>query len=231
VDKNHLNDSVFDALFRQAVIDNFHEEYNSLPQPEELSCEHTFSNRHEKRMKALFVRMERKERLDKIIYLGRKVAAIFLIFVTLVAGALMLNPDVRATVTETIISWQREFVRFFSPTAEIEGYSMVPIYIPIGFSQEFYEVINNSTLILYMDENGETILFEAHRAAGALYIDNENTVYEVLSITGNTYHILSSLVDYENSIIWEIGGWRYFLRSSIGVEALKEMALSLGENS
>ena len=49
-----LIDEIFDAMFRQAVIDNFYEEYNALPPIEELREKYTFSERHEKRMNELF---------------------------------------------------------------------------------------------------------------------------------------------------------------------------------
>jgi len=48
------DDNIFEELFRQAVIDNFYECYNSLPPLEEISEMYTFSERHEKRMNELF---------------------------------------------------------------------------------------------------------------------------------------------------------------------------------
>jgi len=49
-----INDNVFEALFRQAVIDNFLEEIDSLPPDEELSKIYIFSPEHEARMQRLF---------------------------------------------------------------------------------------------------------------------------------------------------------------------------------
>jgi len=229
MEDKQLNDSIFDALFVQAVIDNFYEEYNALPPLEELSKEYTFSEKHEKRMKALFARDERKKRYKKFVYLGRKVAAVFLILFTMFVGALMFNPDVRAAVAETIISWHREFVKIISPDAEAEGYSMIPTYVPEGFEEVYTETVNYSTLILYMNADGESILFEVNEAAMTLYVDNENSDYEVRNYEEIEYHILISLYyEGENSITWDIDGWRYFIRSSIDVEILFKIALSLG---
>jgi len=81
-------DSIFDALFAQAVIDNFYEEYSSLPSLGEMSGEYTFSKKHEKRMKALFVGEVRKERIGTFIKVSRKIAAAFLI-ILMITGALM----------------------------------------------------------------------------------------------------------------------------------------------
>ena len=228
MNENKQSDNLVDAYIGQAVIDNFYEEYNSLPSLEELSKEYTFSEKHERRMKALFVKEERKEYFKKTVHIGRKVAAIFLIFIAVFAGMLMINPNVRATVVETIITWQREFVKFLSSNAEVEGSSMMPTYIPTGFREGFYEFVDGSTVILYLNEKGETILFQSLKAEGTLYVDNEDAVYDVLNIDGVSYNILKALeTGVENTIIWEIQGWRYIIRSTIDIESLQEMALSL----
>jgi len=226
MEKEKINDVIFDALFEQAVIDNFYDRYNSLPSSSELSKEYTFSDRHEKRMKALFARERRKERTQKFMLVSKKVAAVFLILVTMFFGALMLNPNVRATVVETIITWHREFVKFISPHVDTEGTSMVPTYVPEGFVEAFFEELNLSTLIIYINEDGESILFESNPAEGSLLIDSENAIYDITKINNITYHILHSSAGRENSIIWDSNGWRYFLRSDIDVETLLEMALS-----
>jgi len=228
MDKKHISESIFDALLGQAVVDNFYEDYNALPSLTELSKEYTFSEKHEKRMKELFAIENRRDRFNKVVRIIRRIAAVFLIIVTLFTGLLMLNPSVRASVTETIISWQREFVKFFPSYTEAEGSNAVPTYIPDGFHEIHSEVINDTTLILYTNENGEEIFFLVDSATGSLYVDNEDAAYEVLDIEGITYHILSSLKsDGENTIIWEHNGWRYVLRSSLYYEALLKMALSL----
>ena len=56
-----LSEDIFDAMFRQAVIDNFYEYYNSLPPLEEISEMYTFSERHEKRMNELFIKWNENE--------------------------------------------------------------------------------------------------------------------------------------------------------------------------
>jgi len=159
MDEQMHADSIFDALFGQAVIDNFYEEYNLLPSLGEISKDYTFSENHEKRMKALFVNEVRKERIGTFMKVSRKIAAVFLIIFILMVGALMFNPNVRAAIAETIISWHREFVKFISPDVEAEGSSKVPTYVPEGFLEAHFETVNDSTLILYISKDGKTILF------------------------------------------------------------------------
>jgi len=60
-----------------------------------------------------------------------------------------------------------------------------------------------------------------------LSVDNEYAIYEIHIIDGIEYHTLTATrSDGENSIIWELDGWRYLLRSTISVEYLRNMALS-----
>ena len=89
---------------------------------------------------------------------------------------------------------------------------------------------NSSSLLIYLNEESESILFESNPAEGSLLIDSENAIYDITVINNITYHILHSSAGRENSIIWDSTGWRYFLRSDIDVETLLEMALSLEKN-
>jgi len=228
LDKKQIDESIFEALFRQAIIDNFYNELNSIPPLEELAEVYTFSFRHEVRMKRLFVREERKDRACALLKLCKQIAALIVITVTVLFGALMFVPQVRAAVTQTIVSWYQEFVRITSLTSETYSVSLEPAYIPEGFREEFRDVVEVSTVILYLDEKGTTILFESSRASGTLYVDNENAIYDTVVIDNIEYHTFTATEpDGENSIIWDMHGWRYLLHSTISVEYLQNMALSL----
>jgi len=229
--KNQTDDSIFEALFRQAVIDNFYDELNALPPLDELAKEYEPSPEHKARMKKLFAGVERREKIHRAIGAGKRIAAILLISITVLFGALMFVPHVRAAIAETIISWHQEFVRFFSPAAIIDSTSMEPTYIPEGFWEEFRDEVDLSTLILFLNEAGEHILFESNRAVGVLYIDSEDALYELREINGIIYYVFIA-VEYgrENSVIWDVGGWRYMLRSAVYVEYLYKMALSVVQN-
>jgi len=228
MDEKRFNGRLFDALIEQAVIDNFYEEFNAQPSLDTLSKEFKSSISLDKRINALITRENRKERFHKILFIGRKAVAVFLIFVTLFAGVLMFNPTVRAAVVETIILWQQEFMKFFSSNEEAEGNRMIPTYIPENFQKAYYEEINYTTLLLYINETGKEIFFLANKAEGSLYVDNENASYEVLVINNITYHILSSFDSIgENTVIWEYNGWRYMLSSLYYTESLLKMALSI----
>lgn len=223
-----VSDSVFEALFRQAVIDNLYDELDSLPSDEELAKQYTFSQRHEERMKKLFARERRNERLRATLKVGKRAAAAIIIAISILFGALMSVPEVRATVVQTVVEWFDEFVRFTSSAPRAASESLEPTWIPDGFREEFRDEMVMSTVILYQNDDGKIILFDSSLASGLLEVDNEYAIYEIIIVDGVEYHILIAIeIDGENSIIWELDGWRYFLRSTIPVEYLQKMALFL----
>ena len=229
MNSKQVNDSVFDALFRQAVIDNFYEELDSLPSDEELAKMYIASPEHEERMKKLFARMERKDRIRNIFKTGKRIAAAIVIAVTILFGALMLVPQVRAAVTQTIVSWYQEFVRFTSRAAAVESASLEPAYIPEGFWEELRNEMDTTTTIFYINEEGIVISFQSNKAIGVLSVDNEYAIHEIRTINGIKYHILMAIEPGgENSIVWDMYGWRYLLRSTISVEYLQIMASTFG---
>ncbi|MFJ3388649.1 hypothetical protein [Lysinibacillus sp. NPDC086135] len=102
---NKINDSVFEALFRQAIIDEFNEEIDSIPPKEELIKTISFSPEFELRMKRLFAREKRKGYYKKVLFYSKRVAAVFVITTTKIFGMRLFNPEVRAAVKNTVVEW------------------------------------------------------------------------------------------------------------------------------
>lgn len=223
-----INTSVFDALFRQAVIDNFNEELESLPSDEELARQYTFSKAHETRMKKLFARQMRIERLRATAKWSRRLVAVITIAVTMLFGSLMLVPQVRATILGTIVEWYEEFIRISSDTSESDKTGFEPSYIPKGFI-EYARYDNEAiTTILYMNEEGAEILFQSSLSSGSLSVDNEGHDYEVSLVDGVEYHKLTAISEgKDNSIIWDSFGQRYVVISRISMEEIQRIAISV----
>jgi len=228
---SHINEGVFEALFRQAVIDNFNEELDSLPSDEALAEQYAFSQEHEIRMKKLFAREARKERLQATAKWTRRVAAAIIITVTLLFGSLMFVPQVRAVVFQTLTEWYEKFVRFTSNAPEVEKTNLEPGYIPEGFVEIAREEIPMITIIVYASTNtGETITFSSSRTSGSTSADNEGMGYTVIEIDGIEYHILTSEdAMSEHIIIWDKANQRYTLTSTLLAEELLKMAISVNK--
>ena len=226
---SQLSDSVFEALFRQAVIDNIYEEVNSYPPDEELAEIYTFSDAHEKRMKKLFAREARKASLRTIAKWSRRAAAAITIVVTMLSGTLLSVPQVRAAVAQTLTEWYEKFVRFTSNAPETEKTNLEPRYIPEGFVEVSREEIPMMLTVIYLNSGGyTTIAFQSFRASDSASIDNEDMNYLALEIDGVRYHLLTSNDGSgKNSIVWDVDGQRYTITSTISTDDLLKMAISV----
>ena len=223
-----INEGVFEALFRQAVIDNFNEELDSLPTGEALAKLFTFSPAHELRMKKLFERDERREKIRAVVMWSRRVAVVIIAAATILLGAMMLSPQVRAAVAQTLTEWYENFARFTSNAPEAEKTSLEPVYIPEGFIVAARDDIPMITTIVYLNEDdGAVVTFQSFRAQGAVAVDNEDIDYRVAQIDGVEYHIFVSTDGInENAVVWDVGGQRYRISSTIAVDELIIMAIS-----
>ena len=223
-----LDDSVFEALFRQAVIDNFNEELNSIPSNDELAKQITFSPEHETRMKKLFTRDERKERTRTIIKWARRAVAVILIAVTVLFGALMFVPSVRALVIETVTEWYEKFVTFTSRAPEAEKMNLEPGYLPEGFYEIVRDEVGMTETIIFENGEGKLIVFQSTRTSDNVSIDNENNNYEVRLIGGIEYHVFAAInSEAENTVLFDIYGQRFIISSSISVDELLFIASSI----
>jgi len=224
-----MSDGVFDALFGQAVIDNFYEELNSLPSDSELAIQYTFSRTHDIRMKKLFAKNDRREALRSVGMWSRRLAAVIAIVVTLLFASLMTVPQVRAVVFQTLTEWYERFVRFTSNSPESDKTNFEPEYIPEGFTEIAREELSMIVTIVYMDSEGDKIItFQSARSPDSASIDNEGIDYSIIEITGINYHLFTSVDSYgDNSIVWDMSGQRYSITSTISIDILINMALSV----
>ena len=226
---SHTSDAVFEALFRQAVIDSFYEDLGSLPPDEILAKQYTFSPAHEMRMEKLFEKEALLERLRTAAKWGRRVAAVITIVATVLFGSLMLVPQVRATVVQTFIEWYEKFTMFTSDSSETEKTNLEPQYIPAGFVEIVREEMAMMTAIIYLSEDeGTLIKFQSALSSGVTSVDNEMVEYSVLTIYGIEYHVFTSTeADDENSIVWDKHDQRYAIISTISTDELIKMAISV----
>jgi hypothetical protein len=213
-------------MFRQAVRDNLEDEIRALPTEAELSKTITFSERHVAYMKRLFALDARRERMIETMKWSRRLAAAVVIAVTILFGALLSSPDVRAAVTRTIIRWFEQLALFTSADTVQPGERMEPAYLPSGFVEVQRMETEVMTVIVYMNDAGEiidcTVLPVFHDTAS----DIEQREYELLMLDGISYHILLANNDV-STLLWETHGNRYTINAELPIEVLLEIARSV----
>ena len=227
---SNVTDNIFDALFKQAIIDNFNDELDSYVPDSESIKQYMFTPEHERRIRALFAKEERKESLRNVMIWSKKIAAVLIIAISILFGSLMLVPEVRAVINETVIEWFDQFVRFSSNATDEEKTNLEPSYIPDGFEEDYRDGNEYITIIIYTNQDGVRIFFESQTVDAQLSVDNEGYEYEIKQFGTIDYHIFTAVVnDKENSIIWERSGQRYHLSSVVSVDQLLEIAFSIGK--
>ena len=221
-------DNAFDEMLRQAIVEKFYEEVESLPPNDELAKLHTFTPEHETRMRKLFARDKRRDRIKDAARHCTKAAAMFMLAATLLFGLMMLVPQVRAAVYQTLMEWHDQYVKFKSEAPKTEKTNLEPTYIPDGFVETERVELPEIVLITYTNsDTGEIITFDSTIASASTAVDNENKTYSICKTDDIEYHIFTSTVEGGSSIIiWEIDSQRYCIISTYNVDDLVEMANS-----
>ena len=235
MNKDQVNDVVFEALFRQAVIDDFNEEIGSIPTNEQLAVIYSFSSEFEMRMKKLFVKDRRRSFVKTAMYFSRRVASILIIVLGLLFGTLLFNTEVRATVGKILVEWYEKFTSFTFRDDEIisEKKDWTLNYLPEGYAMKNYEVLGRITNIDFINELVDKIRFSYHPEGSIINIsvDNENHKIDRCEILNNEAYCISAVDDeFDNGVIWNMDGHTFDLWGKIPMEELKKIAESISEN-
>ena len=235
MNKDQVNDVVFEALFRQAVIDDFNEEIDSIPTNEQLAKIYTFSPEFEIRMKKLFTKDRRKDFIKTISLYSRRVASVLIIVLGLLLGTLLFNTEVRAAVGNVLVEWYEKFTSFTfrddAITDEKKEWNLN--YIPEGYTLKNYEILGRITNIEFINKQGDKTRF-SYRPEGSITnisVDNENHKIDRCEILNNEAYCISAVDDkFDNGVIWNMNGHTFDLWGKISMDELKKVAESISEN-
>lgn len=226
------NDRIFEALFCQAVIDNYEEELSMIPSEEELSKLHSFSNRHIEGINRLFAQDKRNERLKATAKWARRCAAVLIVGTVLLFASLMTVSEVRATVTAVVIEWFEQFTKFTSEhgsSKELQAWE--PSYLPEGFVEdERYGDFGRLT-IRYLATGDKAMTFTYTSQSDSASIDNDQRNFSSIEISGITYYIFEAETpDKESTVIWDADGYRFVARGQLSAAELIKIAESVENN-
>jgi len=225
----NVSSGLFEALLRQAVIDNYEEELAMISAEVELSNLHSFSNRHIEGINRLFDQAKKRERLKAAAKWARRSVAVFIVGTMVLFGALMTVPQVRATVATVIIEWVEQFTKFTSSQDSSQGFQeWEPAYVPEGFIEdERYGDFGRLT-IWYSDFEGSAISFTYIKQGDSISVDNEGRDFFEIEAAGITYCIFESKdLNKGTSIIWDNYGYRFSIEGQSPVSELLKIAKSV----
>jgi len=228
MNNNYVKDSVFDALFNQAIIDNFYDDLDSFKQETELSVPYTFSPEHEKRMSVLFSGEKRKKRFNTVLTWSKRIAAAFVITLAVLFSGLMFVPEVRATIIDIALEWYEGYVRLPTGSGEGKISQLESAYIPDGFWEDYRNETHEGTTIIYNNKNSNIILFHISLTSSHLSVNTDGVTYETIQNESRMYHVFTAYKSgSRNTVIWEYDGNRYYISSIISIDELLLMAASV----
>jgi hypothetical protein len=106
-------------------------------------------------------------------------------------------------------------------------------YLPDGFT-EIKSVSNGGTTgVIYANaENIQISWIYMESANSNTSVNNEGVAYSTQTIDGVTYYLFEAVGEGEdNSIIWELDGYRFVISSTIPLTDVQKMATSLSTSS
>jgi len=225
------SESFYEAILKQAVINDYLRELESLPTEQELEKTLSYSPRHVTRMKKLFASETRREYSKKFFSTASKAVAVAAIVLGILFSFLMLNSDVRAVVVDTIVEWFETFTRFQSPQSERETFnpSLRPSYVPESFMETLvHEDRESSTVTVVYENDSNIIVFNFAPIDTSLSVNNEDVEFRVITEDGVLFYLFESADEVtNNNVVWEYDGLRFSLVSTISIDTLLHMAQSL----
>lgn len=230
---NQIDNHIFEALFRQAVIDDYTEDIDSIPSKNELMKIISFSAEFELRMKKLLAHEQRKETLTTTLKFGKRAAAIFIVATSIFFCTLLLNYEVRAAVKNTVIEWYNKFTSFiFQGEASDTGVQKEwrPQYLPQGYLESTVEKLGKATDIEYVNDEGGVIYlsYRPEENDTSISVDNENHIIESIIINGHeAYTVKAAKDDFENGVIWSMDKYTFNIWSQLPIEELIKISQSL----
>jgi len=232
---NQANDTIFEALFRQAVIDDLNDEINSIPSNEQLTKLYSYSPEFEIKMEKIFIKDSRKDFAKTVLLYSKRVASIFIIVLGMLFSTLLFNTEVRAAVGKVLVEWYERFTTFTFEDNKVIGEKKEWTlgYLPEGYVQEDYEVLGRITSIEYRNNQDDKIRF-TYTPEGSvknIAVDNENHEIGSCVILGNEAFSVAALDDkFDNGVIWNMDGHTFDLWGKIPMDELKKVAESILEN-
>ena len=221
-------------MFRQAIIDDYNEEIDSIPSNDKLMEKLSFSPEFEIRMNKLFTKERRRELFNRVLFYSKQIAAMFILTIAVVFSLLLINPEVRAAVKSTVIEWRDKFTSIIFQSSKSSNMSDDKEwqfeYLPFGYQEDKIENFGIITNIEYVNEQDQIIYF-SYRPDGVnsnISIDNENHKIETIMINGVSAYIAKATDDdYENGIIWSMEGYSFSLWSQLQMEELIKIVESI----
>lgn len=205
-------------------------EYRMGQIPREMEAPHAFSRRHRRRMKNVFREACRPPRVNKVIFLGKRMSAVLVAALVAAFGGVML-----------VEAWREAFFAFLQekfPDHSIVSYvrtgetplpetlvKYAPSYIPEGYKLVISDATDVDYTLYYKNEQDQSIYYSQIRLDIASYaIDTETHDFEIIDLGGQPARFLPNAGEW--ILMWENNQYSFLLKVNIDKEELIKIAKS-----
>jgi hypothetical protein len=220
--------AVFEAVFGQAVIENYERELKELEKEPDIAV----SDRHRRRMETLFAKERRDKRAAAIALWSKRLAATAAALFIVTGGLLLTVPSVRASALEAFAVFFDGYARFGADdagTLDAGAADWRPTFIPDGFSETSESNPGAITVIRYANADGNTVEFLYTTSDNAIFSNYENVNYGQTLLDGIVYHTFSAESgEQKSAVVWDADGYIFNVAAYMPVERLLEIAQSVG---
>ncbi len=220
-----VQDEVFEALLKAAVIENSLKEIAYYPLDEILKIK--ISPECDDRIQKRLNKYYRIQQLEKILVTVKKTAACIAIILGITFGILLQNDEVRAACYDVIVSIYDRFIEFRyydkGGDGEIIG---IPGYLPAGYEEMSDESRAGYIFKCFSNGKNQIVIRANNNQAFLLQIDNEN--YEVTDVTINGFDakLFISIDGEVNRLLWNCESGSVEITGYLSEEEL----INIGEN-
>ncbi|ATW26329.1 sigma-70 family RNA polymerase sigma factor [Candidatus Formimonas warabiya] len=235
MNKEQQQEKLFDAMLAIALEEDFEKRMEQLPSEEELAKIHPVSLELTARMEKTIKNYRHKTRIRQMTRFGGKIAAVVAILLVGSFGVLMSVEASRVQVLNTIMEYQKEFIRF-SFKEENTDFQKSPYrlgYIPDGFKEKETRKAGAGFTTKYLNSQGNEIIFDQTplKESGSMAVDNENTNFMKIDIGGYPAYLFEGKTKADRTIIiWRNSVYHFELISYLDKNELLKIAESVAVN-
>ena len=203
-----MTNTSFDNDIRSALIAAARIEFDSVLAGAD-TAEIQFSAEYKRKMAKMlrqpmgYVRRQTRTTAQRIL----RTAASIALVISILFGAMMLVPSVRAAVGRVVVEWFETHTAFrFTGNGQgnTEHSSWYPEYIPEGYSEELYDDAFGSVVIRFSkDSDIISLAYSSAEEGYTFYIDNEHSEERSITINQNDAILYATThPNYPSHIFW-----------------------------
>lgn len=229
---HNVKEEVFDGILKAALDEYIYESDKSFPSDEELAKMYPVQKKGVRKYKK-YAKAKKYNMPIPVIYL-RRIAAVFLVVISLSFGLLSTNANVRAAIADTVVTWYEKYIQinFSKDTNESNVIdatveSLKIEYVPNGFALSSTTEESDSREYIYTKENGDYMIIGIYSSDTTdITADIEQMEYEIITI--NEIDAYVSYNEEEQSGIIAMGNDKYTIWISACLE--KSEIIKVAEN-